>query len=31
MHDCLRQNRAQLSEACRKEELLLEELVGLGV
>lgn len=25
MHKCLRDNRKKLSEACRKEELLLEE------
>lgn len=25
MHECLRSNRKRLSEACRKEELLLEE------
>ena len=25
MHKCLRDNRKQLSETCRKEELLLEE------
>ncbi len=25
MHDCLRSHRDKLSEACRKEELLLEE------
>lgn len=25
MHKCLRDNRKQLSENCRKEELLLEE------
>jgi hypothetical protein len=28
VHDCLRSNRDHLSDACRKEELLLEELVG---
>lgn len=25
MHDCLRRHRGQLSDSCRKEELLLEE------
>jgi Golgi apparatus protein 1 len=25
VHKCLRENRKELSEACRKEELLLEE------
>jgi len=25
VHDCLRRNRAKLSETCRKEELILEE------
>jgi hypothetical protein len=28
VHDCLRSNRDHLSDACRKEELLLEELVS---
>lgn len=29
IHDCLRSNRAQLSEECRREELLLEEMVSV--
>ena len=27
MHECLRQHRSQISENCRKEELILEEQV----
>lgn len=31
MHNCLREHRSQLSEACRREELLLEELEAENV
>ncbi len=31
VHNCLREHRSQLSEACRREELLLEELEAENV